>query len=120
MNNREMALSAAAVLDEKKALDVVIIDIGAKSSFADYFVIASGASERQVGTLAEEVEERFAKEGVHAKSIEGKQNSGWILMDFGDVIVNLFSVSQREHYNIEKIWSDCPFIDPEREANQED
>ena len=110
MNNKEIALQAAAVLLKKKALDVVIIDIAEKSSFADYFVIASGGSERQVGTLVDEIEDQFAKEGILTKSVEGKKNSGWILMDFGDVIVNIFTVEQRERYNIEKVWSDCSFI----------
>ncbi|MBR0596651.1 ribosome silencing factor [Sinanaerobacter chloroacetimidivorans] len=110
MNNREVALKAAAVLDSKKALDIVVIDISEKSSFADYLVIASGGSERQVGTLSQEIEDQFAKEGIIVKNIEGKKNSGWILMDFGDVIVNIFSVEQRERYNIEKVWSDCSFI----------
>lgn len=111
MDSRKMALKAAAVLDAKKAIDVAVIDISEKSSFADFFVIASGMSARQVGTLADEVEDRLAEEGISPKHIEGKQNSGWILMDFGDVIVNLFSAEQREHYNIEKIWSDCPLVE---------
>ena len=110
MNNKEIALKAAAVLLKKKALDVVIIDISEKSSFADYFVIASGGSERQVGTLVDELEDQFAKEGILTKSVEGKKNSGWILMDFGDVIVNIFTVEQRERYSIEKVWSDCSFV----------
>jgi len=110
MNNKDIALKAAAVLINKKALDVVIIDIAEKSSFADYFVIASGGSERQVGTLAGEIEDQFAKEGILTRSVEGKQTSGWILMDFGDVIVNIFTVEQRERYKIEKVWSDCSFI----------
>ena len=83
-----------------------------KSSFADYLVIASGNSERQVNTLVDEVEEQFAKEGLLVKSIEGK-NSGWILMDFGDVIVNIFTKEMREKYNIEKVWGDCSFLDVE-------
>lgn len=110
MNNKDIALKAAAVLINKKALDVVVIDIAEKSSFADYFVIASGGSERQVGTLADEIEDQFAKEGILTRSVEGKKTSGWILMDFGDVIVNIFTVEQRERYKIEKIWSDCSFI----------
>lgn len=110
MNNKEIALKAASVLLKKKALNVVIIDISEKSSFADYFVIASGGSERQVGTLVDEIEDQFAKEGILTKSVEGKKNSGWILMDFSDVIVNIFTVEQRERYNIEKVWSDCSFI----------
>ena len=73
MNNREVALKAATTLMNKKALDVVVIDITGKSSFADYFVIASGNSERQVGALSEEVEDQMAKEGVLVKSVEGKR-----------------------------------------------
>lgn len=111
MNNKDIALKAASVLVKKKALDVVIIDISEKSSFADYFVIASGGSERQVGTLADEIEDQFAKEGILTRSVEGKKTSGWILMDFGDVIVNIFTVEQRDRYNIEKVWSDCSFIE---------
>lgn len=111
MHNKEIALKAAAVLLKKKALDVVVIDITEKSSFADYFVIASGGSERQVGTLADEIEDQFAKDGILTKSVEGKKTSGWILMDYGDVIVNIFTVEQRERYNIEKVWSDCSFIE---------
>lgn len=117
MDSRSVALKAAAILDEKKAIDVIVIDISEKSSFADFFVIASGMSARQVGTLAEEIEDRFAEDELHPKNIEGKQNSGWILMDFGDVIVNLFSAEQREHYNIEKIWSDCPVVEFQAKEN---
>lgn len=113
MNNKEIALMAAKILDEKKAKDIVIIDISNKASFADYFVLASGANERQVGTLSEEIDDRFAREGIIAKSIEGKKASGWILMDYGDVIVNVLSSEMRDRYNIEKVWGDCEFITPE-------
>ena len=91
MDNKNFALLAAKTLDNKKAEDIVVIDIAEKSSFADYLVIASGNSERQVNTLVDEVEDQFAKEGLLVKSIEGKQNSGWVLMDFGDIIVNVFT-----------------------------
>ena len=113
MNNKEIALMAAKILDEKKAKDIVIIDISKKASFADYFVLASGANERQVGTLSEEIDDRFSKEGIIVKSIEGKKASGWILMDYGDVIVNVLSSEMRDRYNIEKVWGDCEFITPE-------
>ena len=112
MDNKSFALLAARLLDNKKATDVIVIDIMEKSSFADYLVIASGNSERQVNTLVDEVEEQFAKEGLLVKSIEGK-NSEWILMDFGDVIVNIFTKEMREKYNIEKVWGDCRFLDVE-------
>ena len=104
MTNKDYAVLAGKTLSAKKAQDIVIIDIQEKASFADYFVICSGTSERQIHTLVEEVEEAFAKEGLLVKSVEGKQSSGWILMDFGDIIVNLFTKEMREKYSIEKIW----------------
>jgi len=110
MTSRDIALKIAAILDAKKARDVLVMDISGHSSFADYFVIASGGSERQVGTLADEVGDQMAKDGIVTKKVEGKKNSGWILMDYGDVIVNVFSEEQRSRYNIEKIWGDCETI----------
>lgn len=110
MNPKDIALLAAHVLDDKKASDIVIIDISEKASFADYFVIASGGSERQIGALADEVDDKFAKEGIQLKNIEGKQTSGWILIDFGDVIINVLTNEMRERYNIERVWGDCNII----------
>ena len=113
MTNKEYAMLAGKVLSDKKGRDIVIIDIQEKASFADYFVICSGTSERQIQTLSDEVEERLIKEGLVLKSIEGKPGSGWILMDFGDIIINLFTEETRERYSIEKIWGDCKFIEVE-------
>jgi ribosome-associated protein len=110
MNSKEMAMFSAKMLDKKKALDIAVIDIGTKSSFADYFVLASGNSERQIGALRDEVEDRLAKEGIAFKSVEGKQTSGWILMDYGDVIINILTTEMRERYNIEKVWGDCDIV----------
>ena len=113
MTNREYALLAAKTLSDKKAEDITVIDIQGKATFADYFVICSGSSERQVNSLTDEVEDRLAEAGLYVKSIEGKQGSGWILMDFGDIIVNLFTREMREKYSIEKVLGDCQFIEVE-------
>ena len=113
MTNREYALLAAKTLSDKKAEDITVIEIQGKATFADYFVICSGSSERQVNSLTDEVEDRLAEAGLYVKSIEGKQGSGWILMDFGDIIVNLFTREMREKYSIEKVWGDCQFIEVE-------
>ena len=113
MTNKEYAILAAKTLADKKGQDIVVIDIQGKAAFADYFVICSGTSERQINSLTDDVEEAFAKEGLLVKSIEGKQNSGWILMDFGDIIINLFTKEMREKYSIEKVWGDCDFIEVE-------
>ncbi len=112
MNNKELALLAAKTLSDKKAADIVVIDIIERASFADYIVIATGNSDRQVQALVDEVEDAFAKNDQFVKSIEGKQ-SGWTLMDFGDVIVNVFTNELREKYGIEKVWGDCSFLEIE-------
>lgn len=113
MDNKEIAMDVAKILSGKKAADVMVIDVAEKSSFADYFVLATGGSDRQVGSLANDVLDRMAELGQIGKNVEGKPNSGWMLMDFGDVIVNIFNQEQRDRYNIEKIWGDCCFIEIE-------
>lgn len=111
MNSKEIALLATKVLDQKKAQDIVCIDISVKSSFADYFVLASGNSERQIKSLSDDIDDEFAKNQLFAKNIEGQASSGWILMDYGDVIVNVLTTEMRQRYNIEKVWGDCEFLE---------
>ena len=113
MDTRELALTAAKALDDKQGTDIVIIDIGEKSSFADYLVLASGSNARLIAALTDEVEDKMAEEGVLVRSIEGTKESGWILMDYGDMIVNILTTEMRERYNIEKVWADCEKIIPE-------
>lgn len=107
MDNREIANEAAALLDKKKAQDVLMIDISGKSSFSDYLVIASAGSERQTESLSDDVEDLMAKLGVEERAVEGKKNTGWVLLDYGDVIINIFSLEMREKYDLEKVWGDC-------------
>lgn len=110
MESKEVAQVIADLLNEKKARDIIIIDIAEKSSFADYFVNASAGSERQLGALADEVEDKFAEAGITPRNKEGRPETGWILVDGGDVIVNLFTEAVRDKYTLEKIWSDCESI----------
>ena len=110
MENKEIAQTIADQLSSKKARDVVMIDIAEKSSFADYIVLATAGSERQLGTLAEEVEDKFAEIGIEPKSKDGRPETGWILVDGGDVIVNLFTEETRDKYTLERIWNDCESI----------
>ena len=112
-NSRKFAEFIAGVLDDKQASDIVMIDISEKSSFADYFVIATGSSERLINALAEYVEDKSAKQGRFVRSIEGRNGTGWILIDYGDVVVNIFSEDNRQKYNLEKIWNDCEIINRE-------
>ena len=104
---RAKAEAIAKVLSDKKGMDVAVIDISPKASFADFFVLASGGSDRQVAALVESVEDLMEPQGVFPKSVEGRKTSGWILMDYGDVVVNVMTPEMREKYNIERIWGDC-------------
>ena len=107
MEPKELALKTARLLDDKKALDVQVIHISPMASFADYLVLASGGSDRQMAALTENVEDMLEPEGIFPKHIEGKRASGWILMDYGDVVINVMTQDMREKYKIEKIWGDC-------------
>ena len=111
MDSKQLALKTAEQLKEKKAMDVAVIDISPKASFADFFVMASGGSDRQMSSLVDNVEEMLEKEEIFPKNIEGKRSSGWILMDYGDVVVNIMTAEMREKYDLEKIWGDCESIE---------
>ena len=111
MDSKELVLFVAKVLDEKKAEDISIIDIGLKSGFADYFVLATARSLRQIDALKTELEDKLAEDGLLVRHIEGKGESGWVLMDYGDIIVNIFSEEQRNRYQIEKVWGDCDRVE---------
>lgn len=107
MEPKELSLKVAKLLDDRKAIDVTVIDISLKASFADYFVMASAGSDRQMGALVDNVEDMLEPAGIFPKSVEGKKSSGWILMDYGDVVINVMTAEMREKYNIERIWGDC-------------
>ena len=87
------------------------IGVREKSSFADYLVLATGGSIRQLNALVDEIEDKIAKYDLMPRAIEGKQNSDWLLMDYVDVVVNVLTEDSREKYNIEKVWGDCDTLD---------
>lgn len=90
---------------EKKGIDIKVLDINGLSSIADYFVIVSGNSVRQVSALADEIEEKMDEKGINLENIDGKTTSRWILLDYGDIIVHVFHKDEREYYDIERLWS---------------
>ena len=99
-----MARALVNALEEKKGEDIVLLDIQHIASFADYFVICSGTSDRMLESLAQAVQEA-AKQGYQIYSqIEGHANDGWLVVDLGDVVVHLFSPDQREYYGLEELW----------------
>ena len=103
---KEIAEIAEAALEEKKAENIRIIDVSKQTPVADYFVLATAANPNQLNALTDIVDEKLTKAGVEIKSIEGRprENSNWILMDCGSVIVHIFNREGREFYNLERLW----------------
>lgn len=101
----EIARKAVEVASEKQAVDILLLDTRDVCSFADYFVICSGESDRQLRAISEEIEHALKKGGVLPHHIEGDVDSGWLLLDFGDVIINIFAPFEREFYQLDKLWS---------------
>ncbi len=104
-------------LEEKKASDIEVIDLAKKSGLADFFIVASGSSRIQVKSLADDVQEMCRKElDLEAKKVSGYENSRWILLDYGHVVVHIFHPEERQHYKLEQLWlekAESEFIDPE-------
>lgn len=113
MTAKEMAKTAYKALEEKKAEDIRILDISGISTVADYFVIADGSNPNQLQAMIDSVEEELGKAGCTPKQVEGNANSSWILMDYSDVIVHVFSREDRLFYDLERIWKDGKSIQPE-------
>ena len=104
--SKEMARIAYDALSDKKGEEIKIIDITGVSVLADYFIIATGNSDSQVNALVDNVEEELHKAGYPLKQREGRANSSWILLDFGDIIVHVFDKENRLFYDLERIWKD--------------
>ena len=109
----EMVRHACKTLDEKKALDIKVIDIHEVSVIADYFVIASGSNLNQVQAMVDNVEEQLGRAGYEPKQVEGTRGSNWILMDYGDLIIHVFDEENRLFYDLERIWRDGKEVDAE-------
>lgn len=105
-NSLELARKAATVMDAKKALDLKIIGIRDISILADYFVLATGTSSTQVKALADEVEFQLEQEGVKVSHIEGYRSNSWILLDYSNVIIHIFTEESRKFYDLDRLWVD--------------
>ena len=110
---KEMAKIAFEALEDKKGEDVCAIDISSVSVLADYFVIADAENNNQLQAIADNVEEQMMKNGNHCR-IEGKSESGWVLLDFGDIIVHIFNKEDRLFYDLERLWRDAISVSKEQ------
>ena len=105
-NSKEMTSLAIKALEDKKGNDIQVIDIREVSVIADYFIIASGSNQNQVQALADNVEETLGRAGYDPRQTEGYNTASWILMDYNDIIVHIFSEEERLFYDLERIWRD--------------
>jgi ribosome-associated protein len=106
-----LAKAAAAAALDKLAEQVVAIDVSDQLPLTDVFVIASAPTERQVGAIVDEVEDRLRELGAKPIRREGERDGRWVLIDFGDIIVHVQHEEEREYYALERLWKDCPEID---------
>lgn len=110
-DSKKMASLAVHALEEKKGENIRVIDISGISVIGDYFVIASGSNANQVQAMVDSVEETLGRAGYACRQIEGYQSGGWILMDYGDIVVHAFSREERLFYDLERVWRDGKMLD---------
>ncbi|WP_411284350.1 ribosome silencing factor [Lapillicoccus sp.] len=106
-----LAKVAALAAEEKIAQDVQAIDVSDQLALTDIFVIASASNERQVGAIVDEIEDRLRDYGCKPIRREGQREGRWVLIDFGDIVVHVQHADEREFYQLERLWKDCPEID---------
>ncbi len=104
---------AYKAIDDKMGLDIKILDLTNISPIADYFIIATAKNDSQLKAIAEEIEEKLAKNGIFKTHCEGLSSKRWLLIDFKDIVVHLFTAEDREFYNLERIWADANIIEPQ-------
>ncbi|HEV8341470.1 MAG TPA: ribosome silencing factor [Candidatus Binatia bacterium] len=111
MDSWEKALLISRFALEKKAYDLVLMEVRPITSIGDYFIICSGRSDRQVQSIAQGIEENLSKQGMSPHSVEGVARGQWVLMDFSDVIVHIFYQPVREFYDLEGLWNHAPRVE---------
>ena len=104
---RQLALMAAEVCDEKKAKDIIVLDVRKITTISDYFIVCSTSNERQARAIAEGMRMRMKELGRREMGVEGMEDARWVLQDFGDIVLHIFHESQREFYDIEGLWADA-------------
>lgn len=111
MEAAEFCKIAVTALEDRKAEDIKVIDIREISPIADFFIIANGTNQNQIQAMRDAADEALYRAGLPVKQVEGNQNSTWILMDYGDVIIHIFSKEDRLFYDLERVWRDGKEID---------
>ncbi len=114
MDSKKLLELVVKAADDKKALDIVALDMAEVSGVADFFVVMEAMNVRQIDAIVDNIADAARAAGIEAGShIEGEGRNGWVLLDLGDVVVSVFGHDERSHYNLEKLWSDAPLVDIE-------
>jgi len=117
MDSRKLALLCRELADNKKAEDIVILDVRELSSVTDYFVIAAGTSEPHLRAIVDEITDRLRDEhGLRAKAVDGTLKAAWVVLDYFDVIVHVMRADVRARYDLEALWGDAPRVRPRKRA----
>lgn len=106
----QLARAAADIAYDKKASDVLLLDIRDLTTIADYFIICNGNNARQIAAIAEAIEDEMKKQGARLLNREGVAESGWLILDYGDIIVHIFGPREREYYRLERLWSEAKTV----------
>lgn len=117
MDSRSKAILCAHEAVQFKALDLVLLDVTGVSSFADFFIICSGKSSRQVQGIADNIERSLKEQGVRPLGVEGRRDGQWILMDYGEVVIHIFYEPVRNFYDLESLWSEAKKVRLESERD---
>jgi ribosome-associated protein len=110
LDPEQLAKAAIDIASDKKASDVLLLDIQGLTTIADYFVICSGNNSRQIQAIADTLVEDLRKQGAKLFYREGVADTGWVLLDFGDIIIHVFGPKEREYYRLERLWSDAKTV----------
>lgn len=107
---REMVQAAVAAAQNRKAIEIRVLALGEVSDFTDYFLVCSGATERQVQAISDAVEERLRERGLRPLHVEGYRHGWWTLLDYGDLVLHVFTDDKRAYYGLERLWADAPDV----------
>ncbi|MFS0861633.1 ribosome silencing factor [Fredinandcohnia sp. 179-A 10B2 NHS] len=118
MNERELLTLAVKAADDKRAENIIALNMNGLSLVADYFLICHGNSEKQVQAIAREIKDKADENGVNVKRLEGFDEARWVLVDLGDVVAHVFHKDERLYYNLERLWGDAPTEDVEDVLSQ--
>jgi ribosome-associated protein len=104
-------LTCVRAAQEKKSTEIRVLDLRPVTSFADFFVICNGSNQRQVQAICDEIDRSMGERGERTISVEGYDNADWILMDYGDIVVHIFTPATRSYYDLERLWRDATVVE---------